>query len=64
MNTPVSGHGNLAIIPTAGSPENFFFLINTLESCGRQHCYIVYTRVVAIPSDATRTSPAVLVLEK
>jgi hypothetical protein len=63
-NTPLNGHGTLAMTPTTGPTANFFFLIAAPKSCGRRGCSIVYTRVVAIPSDATQTNPAVLVLEK
>ncbi len=71
-NTPVKGHGTFTITPSGGPPANFLFQMLTEVRCLRKdingHCTQFSppfaSKVVAIPSDATQTNPAVLVLDK
>jgi large repetitive protein len=74
-NTPANGSGTLTITPAGGQPANFTFLALGPDICTQAHFNGHYTvcdtwappsatKLVAIPSDATQTNPAVLILEQ
>jgi putative Ig domain-containing protein len=74
-NMPVNGSGTLTITPVAGQPANFVFMTLGADACTHSHFNGRYTvcdtwapphatKLIAIPSDATQTNPAVLVLEQ
>jgi hypothetical protein len=74
-NTPVNGSGTLTITRAGGQSSNFVFMTLGADVCTHSHFNGRYTvcdtwapphatKLLAIPSDATQTSPAVLVLEQ